>query len=84
MTDKHNLSTGDPCIDPESALNACREAGLVEGKWCYDVWAGYVRIKSLTTDAVIFVTETGQTTGLNSPTTLYKSYQKDDIILIDR
>jgi hypothetical protein len=82
MTDKHNLSTGDPCTDPESALNACQDAGLVEGQWCYDVRAGYVRIDSLTTNAVIFVTETGQKTALNGPIELYKSYRNESITLI--
>lgn len=84
MPNNHDLTAGDPRTDPESALTACRAAGFVEGKWCYDSRAGYVRIETLTTDAVVFVTETGQKTALDSPIKLYESYRNDSITLIKR
>jgi hypothetical protein len=78
MSELSDSPPDDVPTDPDSALEACRKADLVEGQWCYDVRAGYARIKSLSQNAVIFRTETGQKTAID-PVELYKSYRQNCI-----
>lgn len=69
--------------DPEDALDACREAGFAEGKWCKDVRAGHVQLDILTADTVVFVSEKGTPLDAGDAIDLLDSYHNDSIHPVD-
>jgi hypothetical protein len=52
-------------MDPDQALERCREAGFEEGAWIHDVRAGDCQITTLSASVVVLACENGQPSALD-------------------
>jgi hypothetical protein len=68
-------------LDPDQALDRCREVGFEEGAWIHDVRAGDCQITTLEASVVILACENGQPSALDSAAVLLESYRDGSICL---